>query len=210
MRIEEEHAEQICLLNKSFAQRLIEIVEGVNKNKPRHDFLRASIQPKEHTPGKAVYLHRVDNLQYTVYIQTEYDRNGALGDDFGTLPIDFELPAAAIRDFHGQDKDLIVVTTPYGILPNRAVIDADGNFYQFRNTYFFNVYGQAVKYESIHRRGLNPKDATPTKSYQRLDFTPKEEDSRLVKLKGGDYEKIGGILQLIENSEFTAFLSEGM
>lgn len=102
------------------------------------------------------------------------------------------------------------VTTPYGVLPN-SVIGPDNKVYSFRNRYFFDSEGKAKKIESIVQYDTtvdkwaeeNFRDQSPNmlKRVMRIDFTPKEGDTRATNLAMGDYEMIHSQLRQIEKGE---------
>lgn len=107
-------------------------------------------------------------------------------------------------------------TSPYGVHTG-IVIGSDGKLYTLQNRYLFDSQRKAKKLERVLyisdsrlsgaeediAKIYNLNDAKEVlKRIDRLDFIPNEDDSRLVELTDGDYEKIQGILHQIEQGEW--------
>lgn len=157
--------------------------------------------------------HHIGNEDVIANIGAAYDPESAKADIdyFRKMPEGFGTPAFL---FHNWDRGDYTerVTTPYGV-QNAYVIGSDNKIYYFGNTYFFNQEGEAVKHEEVFTM-TDTWEKTPDETIQKVwgnkpphnltkvDFVPKEKDSRDTNLEKGDYEKIWGILNQIKNREF--------
>lgn len=122
----------------------------------------------------------------------------------------FECPVCLLEEHpYVKDREGVpnifktIRSTPYGRLPE-AVLGKDGVVYYFYNSYVFDQKGRAKKIETVDREDdLNPFNEVyceeDRRFLKRLDFIPDLNDTRLVDLEPGDYEKIMGILNEIEN-----------
>lgn len=175
----------------------------------------AGILEKKSVPDKElniIYgtLHNILNPDLMVDMGVAYDKTATdtATEDFTSIPQGLQFPICFFKDWRQQEETMIM-TTPYGPLSSFA-IGEDGWPYMFVNIYFFSQNGQAKKFEQIVRAGLDNQSLEEAFSWlgwdrdrtARLNFTPKEEDSRYVDLKREDYDKINKILKQIESGEY--------
>lgn len=110
------------------------------------------------------------------------------------IPKGFNFPVYTFQLFNYDHP--LQVTTPYGILPDRAIA-ADNSKCFFQNVYFFNAGGQATKYEAVLNIHLSP-DEEEDRSLIKLNIIPYNNKSRYVSLDEADLKKIERVLSLIE------------
>ena len=197
-----EFKEGLIKENKSIFERVVGILE-------KRSILDESINARYET------LQNIMNPDLMVDIGVAYDETArdTATEDFTFIPQEFHLPACFFEDWQ-QEEAQMIVSTPYGP-QSRFVIGADGRPYMFQNIYFFSTDGQAKKIEQVIRPGSDiqsPEEAFDRMGWDRnqtvkVNFTPREEDSRYIDLEKEDYEKVKRILEQIESGEYIQVLT---
>lgn len=128
------------------------------------------------------------------------------------LPTNLRLPAILVDESHAFLPDLLEdekddtekfsqVSTPYGELPE-YVVGKDGRLYSLGNTFLILPDGRIFKYETIQdwTDVLDLGDLEPERQelVKKLDFVPREEDSRVVGLSEADFQALESHVRQIE------------
>jgi hypothetical protein len=176
------------------------------------DDLALSLEEKKITIGHSSCLEHVSNSWRRLYLEVGYSedfKDSPLGSDIESLPKDFYFPVYIIQAgtsilYDDEDRK---ASSCYGNFANDA-IGRDGSYYRFTNVYCFNYSGQGVKIENVTKMGeledwFDIDDVVAArKGFARLNFTPSEENSRVVPLTEEDYEKVNSMFADIDSGQY--------
>ena len=172
------------------------------------DYFSDQLAIGEMTIGHTQFVKNVNNPHRTIVLgvaysneaaEHEYMARGEVHEPIELLPEGFNYPVytfKAYTDNMYDDSSEFDVSTIDGNRPRR-VIGADGLIYDAYNAYCFNFFGQGLKIEDVsggaplERLLFNEEKMQLAQSkLKRIDYSPKEEDSRIVPLTSEDYAKI--------------------
>jgi len=165
----------------------------------------------ELTVGFTTVLEHIDSKHRRIFLGVGHSEEASRGTwammrgFIDLLPEGYKYPVYIIREVMHNEYDNspeFDITTIDGKFPNKILGD-DGLLYYLHNTFCFNLLGQGLKIEEIVRGGTLDQEydgeclELAKQKLKRVDFVPREEDSRVMPLDGEDYRKIDKMFEQI-------------
>lgn len=209
-------------------QREVEIAGHLfGYSNPEEAFMEAERQlnPKNEAGRIATFEDVHDSSRQITITYARSERIFLKETPFAFLPENFlvSFPAFAVHeDFAGISNfgsNMAVVSTPYGKYPN-VVRAADGQLYEFMNTYIVSPRGNAAVLQEViplvEHRNKNSIDfkeeaeevylGPQSPNYDNppdIYFVPEPEDTGVYEMKDDDYKRLNMILNQISNGTLT-------
>lgn len=153
--------------------------------------------------GRTVF-RRVDEQKDIIGVEFAANPKSNAGASglFDDVPEDFQFPALGIHDFrYGRDSGL--VRTPWGLLPHLVTDDGDIRLWGFATFYLFGFDLRALRVESWTYFGkLREVEGYRPGELRKVPDLPLSDGASFGEMEPGDYEKVNGLLALIENGEY--------
>lgn len=145
--------------------------------------------------------------EFIMRLGIEFTQGGAEGDkpEFSLAPEDFSYPRYVVEiwDYKTDSEELVM--TPYG--PQRSlIVDRNGHLWALEDFYLFDKDTHSKRFLRVYKfysedDVVEQETTSELAEKIRVDFVPKEEDSGLVDLTPGDFEKLGYFFDLVKKGE---------